>query len=102
MDWDCSQHPAFLRAHSDDSVSVRSVPAMVKRDTILVRLVLTRAETRTTREFLHHGLGTGTTCKVSITAHRCEIGRPCGEIMVRNWTERCCTNAGMARARVER
>lgn len=93
---------AVLRAFSAGSVSVRGVRAVMKRDAILVRLILTRADTRTTREFLHHRLRTGTTRKVSITANRCEIGRPCGEIMVRNWAECRCTNAGVAGARVER
>lgn len=84
-----------LRLASAGSVSVRGVPAMVERNTILVRLILTRIETRSAREFLHHGLRTGATCKVSVTANSCEIGRPGSEIMIRNWAEACYASASV-------
>jgi hypothetical protein len=78
-----------------------AIPTMVKRNTILVRLILT-GKARTTGKFLHHWLGTGTTCEVGIPTHRCKVGRPCSEIMVGNRAENgCARTMSVARARVE-
>jgi len=71
---------------------------MVKGNTVRVRLILV-GKTRSTRELLHHRLGTGTTRKVGVSTNGSKIGRPCGEIMVRNGADNGCartvTGAGM-------